>query len=404
MLYRNAAGTQLFFGKNWYIGEVSHINTPDSLVAMYADYTDEANPLLWNGGEDGIWSAQETTTEELPGLATGWDVYVDAATGYEGYYHSYAADGRAVSFGSHSDSQDVRIVGTVMPGSIEIAEGDYRFTDGGDARIEGSGTITVRTGASLTTEADIGTRDVHVEAEAAFRYEASADTEMGAVYAERSAEVSFGNSSDQGEITYTVSSLTNAAGTLNIGNTTDLFATHVVTAGSAEFTALKLASGSSLSSTGTVSILGSLTVLQTATTYSLRNAVQNTVVDADLDLTSTEALTLESAVSLNGHSLLFSTTDAITLNLPYELTEGMSFTLFEDIGSLSIDGSIVNAPLTFRASELFTGDYISDAIYLQYTAAETYGTLSLVHAVIPEPGSISLFMVAIVAAILRRRR
>lgn len=170
LMYRDEAYTKRWnfnSSNKFYISSVSHIETPEVLQNMLAEYSDMEEALVWNGAENGEWKTQAATTEALPTTATGWDVLVDGDnidTQHRDYYNSYAADNRDVRFDSHASSQEVTIVGTVTPGNIEIAEGNYVFTADADAAIAGSGDVMIRSGASLNTSVDFGTRNIKLEA------------------------------------------------------------------------------------------------------------------------------------------------------------------------------------------------------------------------------------------------
>ena len=156
---------------DYYVGAVTHINTPDVLKQMLAEYSDVENEAqVWNGGSS-VWSIQEASTEELPTAATGWDVHVNGesitAQGHDGYYHTYSVDGRDVVFGNHAiaDKRNVSIVGTVSAGHIDIAASGYTFTKGSDdAAIKAGADMTVRSGASLHSELEIQLNNLTLEA------------------------------------------------------------------------------------------------------------------------------------------------------------------------------------------------------------------------------------------------
>ena len=156
---------------DYYVGAVTHINTPDVLKQMLAEYSDVKNEAqIWNGGSS-VWSMQQATTEELPTEATGWDVHVNgesiAAQGHDGYYHTYSIDGRDVVFGNHAnaDNRNVSIVGTVSAGHIDISASGYTFTKGSDdAAIKAGADMTVRSGASLHSKLEIQLNNLTLEA------------------------------------------------------------------------------------------------------------------------------------------------------------------------------------------------------------------------------------------------
>lgn len=401
MLYTNEAGTLHFLSNNWYLGEVSYINTPELLQEMYAEYSDTNNDLVWNGGGDGTWQSLGNESNTIPDEASGWDVKVDGSL-----YHSHATEGQNVRFDSQGGGGNITISGTVSPGEIEIAETDYRFVAGENAEIAGEGDVTIRKGAKLSSEVAFGSRAIKVEAEAEFCYERNTDTEASSITGAAGSTVRFRNASETGAIIYTATDMSGVQGHLHIGAVDDAYATYLETTGNLNVQGLILAGSSALSTDGVVKVSGelkSLAGIRAASTFSLRSAVQTPTVDADLDLTETTAYTVEQAISLNGHTLILSDTNSIALTLPYELGEEESFTLFENIGALTINGEVIDQTTTFKAEDFFTGNFINSDMQLIYTqTAPNVGSLSLYS--IPEPGTASLSMLALVGLMMRRRR
>lgn len=151
-----------------YIASISYINTPEVLKQMLAEYSDVENEAqVWNGSSS-VWSIQESSTDELPTEATGWDVHVNGeliATKHHGHYHTYSIDGRAVEFGDHATERSVSIVGEVSASSITVSASDYSFTKGSnDAAIKAGADMTVRSGASLHSELEIQLNNLTLEA------------------------------------------------------------------------------------------------------------------------------------------------------------------------------------------------------------------------------------------------
>lgn len=401
MLYTNDKYTLHFLSKNWYLGEVSYINTPELLQEMYAEYSDTNNDLVWNGGGDGTWQVQGSEANTIPDEASGWDVNVD-----DSLYHSHSADGQNVRFDSRGGGGNVTISGTVAPGEIEIAEKDYRFVAGENAEIAGEGDVTIRKGAKLSSEVAFGSRGIMVEEDAEFSYERNTDTEANTISGDAGSAIRFRNTSDADAIIYTAADMSGVQGHLQIGAVEDAYATYLETTGNLNVQGLIMAGASALSTDGVVKVSGelkSLAGIQAASTFSLRNAVQAPTVDADLDLTEATAYTVEQAISLNGHTLFLSDTNTITLTLPYAPGEEESFTLFEDIGMLSINGEAITQSTSYKAEDFFTGDYINSNTRLMYTiTAPNVGSLSLY--TIPEPCCTTLALLALTGLAIRRRR
>ena len=90
-----------------------------------------------------------------------------AVQGHDGYYHTYAIDGRTVEFGNHAseDKRNVSIVGKVSASSITVSASGYSFTAGSaDAGIADGANMTIRSGASLESELAIKLNNLTLEA------------------------------------------------------------------------------------------------------------------------------------------------------------------------------------------------------------------------------------------------
>lgn len=143
-LYKDAA-FQKAYSSNCYIDSVGYINTPESLKAMYAQYTSAESALIWNGQLGDTWSSDFTTatTEALPTSATGWEVYVDAGgSEHADYYATYYDEGRKVEFGDGGAVPTVNVQGEVKAGGLVLSadSNQYTFTqatDGGSLALSG---------------------------------------------------------------------------------------------------------------------------------------------------------------------------------------------------------------------------------------------------------------------------
>ncbi len=158
--------------KRWgtyYIGEVSYINTPEVLKNMLAEYSDTTSEAqVWNGAGS-EWGKQTATTEALPTEATGWDINVNGsniAAEHQGYYHTYATEGRAVLFDDHAaeGKRTVTICGEVAASLITVAAEGYVFQ-----KAESGGSIAVGAdlalvnGATLDSRVALNVRDLTLE-------------------------------------------------------------------------------------------------------------------------------------------------------------------------------------------------------------------------------------------------
>lgn len=171
-IYRDAACSTLWqSGTEWYVTDVSYINTPEVLQNMLSEYRDTNEAAVWSGTST-EWSTQvDVVDSEIADASTGWDVYVDGSTGKEiaeqhhGYYHGYALEGRNVLFDDHAaeGNRTVTINGTVSAGHIEVAAADYQFKKGTDGAIAAGADMTVRSGASLDSEVVLVLHDLELE-------------------------------------------------------------------------------------------------------------------------------------------------------------------------------------------------------------------------------------------------
>ncbi|MBQ3525979.1 MAG: PEP-CTERM sorting domain-containing protein [Akkermansia sp.] len=173
-LYRNSACTTPFIaGCNYYIGEVSYINTPEVLQNMLTEYRSLDEAAVWNGGAT-EWSTQvDVVDSEIADSSTGWDILVDGANideKHHAYYHGYALEGRNVEFGEHADANNrtVTVTGTVHARNITVSAAGYEFKAGEDAAIAGAGegekaNLTITSGASLSSEVQLNLGDLTLE-------------------------------------------------------------------------------------------------------------------------------------------------------------------------------------------------------------------------------------------------
>ncbi len=312
----------------WYLRDVSYINTPEVLQNMLVEYRSSDEALVWNGGA-GEWKTQQGSND-LPGESTGWDVFVDGdniAEEHHGYYHSYGVKNRHVRFDGHGEGKSVvTITGMVAPGNIEVAEGAYRFKKGVDAAIAGGGKLIIRKGASLTSELELVGRAMELEA------------------------------------------------------SSRLDAPHVV-------------------------VVGDFKALQSAASFSLREAVVPTSAEvvASLDLTSATALTMEISVDMVGKSDVLSLTRGVVLTMV--LREDVENYLFSGIEVLNID-SVQQDSFVDVAENYFAAGELTDLAGYNLVYAADAGTLMLVHSSlsIPEPSSSMLSLLGLSVLLQYRRR
>ncbi len=170
ILYRDAqCTTPLYTGAEYYIGEVSYINTPEVLQNMLTEYRSKEEAAIWNGGSD-IWCTQENIVDSnLPTAATGWDVHVNGSNieeKHHGYYHSYATEGRNVRFDAHAaeDKRSITISGTVSAANIEVAAAGYEFIAGEGAELKEGANLSVLHLAGLSSEVELRLADLTLEA------------------------------------------------------------------------------------------------------------------------------------------------------------------------------------------------------------------------------------------------
>lgn len=333
-------------GNDYRIGGITQIKTPEVLKKMLAEYSDTTNEAqVWNGGST-TWSTQTADINELPTESTGWDVYVngaDIAAEHQDYYHTYAIDGRDVEFGSHAaeGNRTVTINGTVAANNITVSAVGYEFVAGTNAKIDGAGMLRLTDGASLSTELDLGER-------AAIIGNGATLTGKGLT------QMRFSNLTLEGNAT--------------LGTTTD----------------------------AVITVTGNFqTVASGSASYALmRSIVPEASINADLDLTNADSISIENIVNMNQHDLYLSSTTPLTINLT---ANSDIIPIFTNIGDLHLDG--VSVALGTDMSEL-----------VNFTNFDTFANYSLIYSdhalslIVPEPSTISLSLLAFASLVIRRRR
>lgn len=118
-----------YAGTDWYIDELSFIETTEELKAMLEKYKDAANNQVWNG-QLAQWNEEydiQPDAETLPTENTGWDVYVEEGE-HSGYFHTYYDATRGISFDDHAGSnQSIAINGTVKAGTMNLSANTYNY-------------------------------------------------------------------------------------------------------------------------------------------------------------------------------------------------------------------------------------------------------------------------------------
>lgn len=118
-----------YAGTDWYIDELSFIETPEELKAMLEKYKDAANNQVWNG-QLTQWNEEydiQPDAETQPTEKTGWDVYVEEGD-HSGYFHTYYDATRGISFDDHAGSnQSIAINGTVKAGTMNLSANTYNY-------------------------------------------------------------------------------------------------------------------------------------------------------------------------------------------------------------------------------------------------------------------------------------
>lgn len=321
-IYRDEDCSTLWLaGKNYYIGEVSYINTPEVLNNMLAEYRSPNEAQVWNG-KSSTWEQQNSTTDELPTEATGWDVHVNGsniATEHHGYYHTYATDGRAVLFDDHAaaDKRSITINGTVSASSIEVAAEGYTFKAGENAVLAAGADMVIRQEASLHSEVE-----------------------------------------------------------LTLG-------------------ALTLENGALLSSTEAIATERFLATLKEGSSFSLSNdEALAATIKADLDLSVAKQVIVEITVNLNGHDL--------------KLAAGQDITLAHIDGTAPIFTGIDS--LIIGENEVAAGTEVSLLLDFVPLEGEPYSDIIFIYdgnsiwAIVPEPTTATLSLMALAALTTRRRR
>lgn len=351
-LYNNKNCTTLFYSTlNYYIGEVSYINTPEVLRNMLSEYRDTKEAAVWNGSAT-TWETQvDVVDSNIADSSTGWDILVNGDNideAHHGYYHGYALADRDIEFGDHAESSNrqVTIQGTVSARNIEVTAAGYQFLKGTDADITvatEASSLNIRSGASLSSELAFHGRSLLIE---------------------------------------------NGA-SLTLSNVNELRLTDV-----------SLHSGSSIEATinSTIYVTGAFNTTQgtsVASLYSLRSAIiPEASVNANLDLSEATSISLECMVNMNGFDLFLNSQTPITLNL---LEGDDSIPLFTNIGALYLDNALLsNGTDLTEVLTLTNWDNFTN-----YNLIYSDGTLGLV---IPEPTTSSLSLLGLALLLIRRKR
>lgn len=347
--------TAFISGYKYYVSGITQINTPEVLKNMLAEYSDTANEaLVWNGKNEGTWKVPTTApdTNELPTEATGWDINVDGAAiaeEHRGYYHTYSTDGRDVEFGAHAaeDKRNVTIVGKVTAQNINVTATGYSFLAGAGAELtatEGGGTLNIRSGADLSSEVALTERDILLENGALLELLNQTSVQLQDVTLQGCATIS----------------------------------------ASAENATIQV-SGKFVATTGGTAA--------TPATFALRSVSLEPNVNANLDLTKAEAVTLHCNVNMNGHELHLSKDTPFTLTPTDE-----NAIFFNNIKTLYIDGQ-----------EIASSTELTDLLNINITNQASYPDFALVFAdgaiaLVPEPATATLSLLALASLAGRRRR
>lgn len=122
-LYEDAAGTKVwdFLNEDWYITDITTINTPQTLKDLYTEYSTGA--LEWTGVLTTWDAASVGGTETLPTAASGWQVHA-VDRDYASFYHS----GRKVSFTDSSKTTAVKLVGALETEEVHFSNSEKNYT------------------------------------------------------------------------------------------------------------------------------------------------------------------------------------------------------------------------------------------------------------------------------------
>lgn len=111
---------------NWYLDEVSYLNTPQALKDLYRAYC--TSDLVWTGAAN-EWSERFSADQQigyaLPDVSSGWMADVKGTP-----YHSYYEAGRNLVFGDGAETTHIATSGALKAGNIELTNlaKDYVFT------------------------------------------------------------------------------------------------------------------------------------------------------------------------------------------------------------------------------------------------------------------------------------
>lgn len=441
-----------------YFTSLSFIRTPSNLKEKGRQYWD--GDLEWSGtGENGsTWkqgAGMGSNAEALPDGKTGWRVLVDGT-----YYDSYFDENRNISF---KDAGDVTVEGKIRAGAIKISSGATKFLAAdADSSIDGTGNVTISDGASLEACLNLGERAVSVEGSGSFTYAAKEAVKLAGLSVADGASATFKDKGvyeisavgtlagqisvkDAAEIVYRASGDVNVAklsvadtasasfgnggkyqvecdatmGTISVQESSRLTLT---SSGSdvIQLAGLTISEGAMLEAskikvTGAFRTRASEDMAQVASAavLLLGDAVGTTatsdpvaILNADLDLSGANELTMESTVDMSGKTL---TLGGGTTKKLLNLLQGVNgtqnsngtydVTLFKNVGGVSdLSSDSVNA------ATLFTSDNLTSSSTLVYDSDAKTIVLTSVTFDAPEPTTATLTLLGLMGLCARRRR
>lgn len=441
-----------------YFKTLTFIRTPDAFKEKGRQYWD--GDLEWSGtGENGsTWkqgAGMGSNAEALPDGKTGWHVLVDGT-----YYDSYFDENRNISF---KNAGNVTVEGKLRAGAIKIASGTTKFlAAAADSSIDGTGNVTISDGASLEACLNLGERAVSVEGSGAFTYAAKEAVKLAGLSVAEGASATFKDKGvyeissvgtlagqisvkDAAEIVYRASGDVNVAklsvddtasasfgnggkykvacdstmGTISVQESSRLTLT-ASGSDAIQLAGLTISEGSVLE-TSKIKVTGAfrtrasedMAQVASAAVLLLGDAVGTTatsdpvaILNADLDLSGANELTMESTVDMSGKTL---TLGGGTTKKLLNLLQGVNgtqnsngtydVTLFKNVGS--VDG-LSSDPVD--ANTLFTSDNLTSSSNLVYDSAAKTIVLTSVTFDAPEPTTATLALLGLMGLCARRRR
>ncbi len=408
-LYTDAEGNESWFtfGKDeWSVFRSFSIDTPESLKDLESSYSEASNAQIWSGGST-EWGGIDTSDDGgVATYASGWVRYAsnEVDSSFNGHFYSKLDSTRSIVFNDYIDasgeattSRTITLADNVSAPSILIDNDTiaYSFT-------ASSQSITADT-LIKQGESSVSFQQITLQIDTVELNEGSLELNSSQLTGKLSVAAAA-----QLHITGTSNEVQNG---LSLKDGADIiFSDSNATLIVAGDFLIDRNFQSTSTAIGTVIVKGNLKLVDLGENSGADLEVGLTGTEANLqanlDLTLASSLLMDGALALGG-DLLLSSSNKLTLDfssLP-TLEEGEFLTLFTDIGDIKVDGDVVSAGIDytqfFELSPDVQASLGADAA-LKYNAATS--SFYIERALIPEPSSATLTMLALILGLGKRRR